>query len=179
MTTIAVCAIFKDEGPNLIEWVAYHRAVGVDYFFLYDNESTDDGGSILLSSPLKDYVTVMPFAGRPVQQAAYKHFIDFHAKNWEWVAFIDLDEFIPGSDRHVGGNHEPAIQFQRFQGRELEGRRRADKRVLLELGHLRDNRLRPDGVAKTPAGHRMALGKAAEDDGVFVEPGRGGKGRQD
>jgi O-antigen biosynthesis protein len=94
MTTIAVCAIFKDEGPNLIEWVAYHRAVGVDYFFLYDNESTDDGASILLSSPLKDYVTVMPFAGRPVQQAAYKHFIDFHAKNWEWVAFIDLDEFI-------------------------------------------------------------------------------------
>jgi hypothetical protein len=33
------------------EWVANHRAIEVDYFFVYDNESTDDGASILLSSP--------------------------------------------------------------------------------------------------------------------------------
>jgi O-antigen biosynthesis protein len=94
MTTLAICAIFRDEGLDLREWVAYHRAVGVDYFFLYDNESNDDGASVLLTGPLKDYLTVVPMAGRPVQQRAYRHFIDFHMSHWDWTAFIDIDEFI-------------------------------------------------------------------------------------
>lgn len=100
MTTLAVCAIFKDEGPNLTEWVAYHRTVGVDHFFLYDNESTDDGASIVLTGPLKDYVTVIPIAGRPVQQQAYQHFMDYYASKWEWAAFIDVDEFIHPIEAH-------------------------------------------------------------------------------
>jgi hypothetical protein len=94
VTTIAVCAIFKDEGPALLEWIAYHRAVGVDHFFLYDNESTDEGTSILLSSYFKEHVTVIPIPSRPAQLPAYKHFISSYAKDWDWAAFIDLDEFI-------------------------------------------------------------------------------------
>ena len=94
MTRVAVCAIFKDEVSALAEWVAYHLVVGVDHFFLYDNESTDDGASILLTGTLKDYVTVVPILSRPAQLHAYRHFMDFHARNWDWVAFIDLDEFI-------------------------------------------------------------------------------------
>jgi hypothetical protein len=94
MTTLAVCAIFKDEAPAFAEWVTYHRIVGVDHFFLYDNESTDDGASLLQTGPLKDYVTIVPIAGRPAQQQAYQHFIDYNARNWDWAAFIDLDEFI-------------------------------------------------------------------------------------
>jgi hypothetical protein len=94
MTTLAVCGIFKDEGPNLAEWVAYHREVGVDHFFLYDNDSTDNGATILLTGALKDYVTVLPMTGRPVQQRAYKHFMDSQASRWDWTAFIDVDEFI-------------------------------------------------------------------------------------
>ena len=35
MKPLAVCAIFKNEGPFLLEWIAYHRAQGLDYFVLY------------------------------------------------------------------------------------------------------------------------------------------------
>jgi O-antigen biosynthesis protein len=94
MVSIAVCAAFKDEGADLTEWVAYHRVIGVDHFVLYDNESSDDGASLLLASSFKSHVTVIPMAGRPVQQLAFKHFIDFYAHNCDWVAFIDIDEFI-------------------------------------------------------------------------------------
>jgi hypothetical protein len=94
MTTLAVCAIFRDEGPNLAEWVAYHLSVGADHFFLYDNESSDGGASALQTGPLKSYVTVIPIPSRPAQLPAYRHFIEFHAGSWDWVAFIDLDEFI-------------------------------------------------------------------------------------
>ena len=30
MLKIAVCAIFKDEAPYLLEWLAFHKLVGVD-----------------------------------------------------------------------------------------------------------------------------------------------------
>lgn len=38
-----VVTLFRNEGPYLVEWIEYHRLVGVDRFWLYDNGSTDDG----------------------------------------------------------------------------------------------------------------------------------------
>ena len=32
MDKIAVCAIFKDEAPYLLEWLAFHSMIGVDLF---------------------------------------------------------------------------------------------------------------------------------------------------
>ena len=39
---LAVCAIYRNEAPYLREWIEFHRLVGVERFFLYNNESTDD-----------------------------------------------------------------------------------------------------------------------------------------
>lgn len=39
---LAFCAIFWDEAKILLEWLAYHRSVGVDHFFLYNHESQGD-----------------------------------------------------------------------------------------------------------------------------------------
>src|SRR5438132_9854743 len=38
---LSICAIYQDEAPYLREWVAFHRLIGVEHFFLYDHESTD------------------------------------------------------------------------------------------------------------------------------------------
>ena len=40
---LAIGAIVKNEGPYLLEWIAFHRVVGVDRFFIADNASTDEG----------------------------------------------------------------------------------------------------------------------------------------
>ena len=38
---VGICAIIKDcYEPYLLEWLVYHRSIGVDLFFIYDNEST-------------------------------------------------------------------------------------------------------------------------------------------
>ena len=39
---LAICAIFRDEAPFLDEWIAFHRLMGVEHFFLYDNGSVDN-----------------------------------------------------------------------------------------------------------------------------------------
>ena len=33
---LSICAIFKNEAKFLKEWIEYHRLVGVDHFYLYD-----------------------------------------------------------------------------------------------------------------------------------------------
>lgn len=39
---IALCLIFKNEAPFLKEWLDYHLTIGVDHFYLYNNNSDDN-----------------------------------------------------------------------------------------------------------------------------------------
>ena len=50
MEKIAICAIFKDEAPYLLEWIAFHRMIGVDLFVLYNNGSNDGGAELVRQS---------------------------------------------------------------------------------------------------------------------------------
>jgi hypothetical protein len=94
MDKIAACAIFKDEAPYLLEWLAFHRMIGVDLFVLYDNGSTDCGADLIRASSFARNVTIIGWPERPGQLAAYNHFRINHAQHVTWVAFIDIDEFI-------------------------------------------------------------------------------------
>ena len=94
MDRIAVCAIFKDEAPDLLEWLAFHKMIGVDLFFLYDNSSMDGGGDLIRRSNFARNVTLIDWPQRPGQLAAYNHFRVNHARDFTWAGFIDIDEFI-------------------------------------------------------------------------------------
>src|SRR6516165_1286998 len=91
---LAGFAIFKDEAPYLLEWIAFHKMVGVDLFVLYDNGSTDGGPDLIRRSNFARNVTLIEWPDRPGQMSAYRHFHANHAKDFTWAAFIDLDEFI-------------------------------------------------------------------------------------
>jgi hypothetical protein len=94
MKPIAVCAIFKNEAPFLLEWIAFHRLIGVGHFVLYDNGSTDGGSALIAGSWAGSCCTIVDWPQRPGQLAAYRHFIYNFADSFSWVAFIDLDEFL-------------------------------------------------------------------------------------
>ena len=38
----SLCLIFKDEAPYLKEWLEYHLLIGIDHFYLYNNNSSDN-----------------------------------------------------------------------------------------------------------------------------------------
>ena len=94
MMKLGICAIFKNEGRYLREWVQYHRLIGFDGFVLYDNGSRDHGALALAEPDLKSVVSIIPWSLYPGQPWAYQHFVIFFAKQFDWVAFIDIDEFI-------------------------------------------------------------------------------------
>ena len=44
---LAACTIYRDAASYLAEWIEFHRLVGVERFFLYDNGSVDDHREVL------------------------------------------------------------------------------------------------------------------------------------
>ena len=44
---LAVCAIAKNEGAYFAEWIEWHLSQGVEKFYIYDNESTDNTREVL------------------------------------------------------------------------------------------------------------------------------------
>lgn len=82
---IALVCIAKDEDYYLDEWIDYNYKLGFDHIFLYENDWR--------SNIEKDFLTKIPFDGKNLQLNAYNSFIQ-NNKDYDWVAFIDCDEFI-------------------------------------------------------------------------------------
>lgn len=99
---LAVCAIAKNEGPYFEEWIEWHQHLGVEKFYIYDNESTDNTKEVLapyIASGIVDY-TFWP--GMKQQLPAYDHCLEKHRLDARWIAVIDLDEFIkPIKDKTI------------------------------------------------------------------------------
>lgn len=90
---VSLCAIFKDEAPNFKEWIEYHRIVGVEHFYLYNNNSTDNYMDVLQPYIDEGLVTLTDWPQIPGQQGAYEHFVKTFRHETQWVSFLDLDEF--------------------------------------------------------------------------------------
>jgi hypothetical protein len=96
---LSVCAIFRNEGPYLREWIEFHRLQGVDHFYLYDNLSTDDGPEILAPYVETGIVTLRSWGHQPGQLLAYFDAVVRLKQSGEtrWCAFL-------GTSGHV---HKP------------------------------------------------------------------------
>ena len=94
MDSIAICAVFQDAAARILEWVAFHRLIGVDRFVLYDLGSTDGTAALLARSRFGHQATVIDWARNDGPAAAHADFVASHAIRFTWAAIIELDEFI-------------------------------------------------------------------------------------
>jgi hypothetical protein len=90
----AIVAIAKNENSFVEEWINYHRAVGFEHIYLYDNAGPNDESLDFLREAYSDTVTLTKLPGPGRQSAAYRHFCEHFKAEARWVAFIDLDEFV-------------------------------------------------------------------------------------
>lgn len=91
---ISLCLIFKNEAPFLKEWIDYHRTIGIDHFYLYNNDSSDNFKDVLKPYIDNKLVTLIDFPGSQVQMNAYKHCFETFKIETNWIGFFDADEFI-------------------------------------------------------------------------------------
>ena len=91
---LSIVCIAKDEGPYIKEWIEYHKIVGVERFYFYDNGSTDNTREVL-EPYIKDGTVVYNYIeGKCFQNPAYADAIVKYKNQTRWLAIIDLDEFI-------------------------------------------------------------------------------------
>jgi hypothetical protein len=91
---LSIVAIVKNEAPYIAEWIEYHLVVGVEKFYIYDNESTDNLKRILTPYINQGIVEYFFFPGIRKQISAYNESLNYLKHKTFWTAFIDLDEFI-------------------------------------------------------------------------------------
>ncbi len=91
---LSVVAIMKDEGRYLAEWIEYHKLVGVEKFYIYDNESSDNTREVLAPYIARGDVECITWPGKRVQNKAYNDALLRLRMESRWIAYIDADEFI-------------------------------------------------------------------------------------
>ena len=105
---VAICAIAKNEGPYLAEWVAYHHLIGFNPILVYNHDSTDSSAEVLDRLQQRRLVEPYPWTSPPGQKpqwVAYEDGLRRLRDRADWIAFIDLDEFV------VLPRHDTVQQF--------------------------------------------------------------------
>jgi hypothetical protein len=93
-----IVGCMKNEAPYILEWVAYHRAMGVDNFLIYTN-GCEDGTSEMLDR-LQELGIVQHRnndnwkGNSPQQHALNQSLKEPMIRNADWIIHIDVDEFI-------------------------------------------------------------------------------------
>jgi len=102
-STVAICACFLNEDGAIIEWIEYHLMIGVSKIFLYhlDNHSNKNRwrqllwpyvsrGQVELHPQVLTYLGQFSFR----QSSSLQYCYDTYRHDFDWMAFIDIDEFL-------------------------------------------------------------------------------------
>lgn len=92
----AICAIAKNENDYINDWCEWHINLGFDKIFIFDNNEPETPfvGNFL-KNKTKEHVIIIPVNHfKQFQKQAYNDFYKNFGVNYDWSAFIDIDEFI-------------------------------------------------------------------------------------
>jgi hypothetical protein len=95
----AVVTAMKNEGPFILEWVAYNRAIGFDDILVYTNDCSDGTDELLKLLQSKGIVQhrenrFREMGLKPQHAALQSAEIEPMIQQAAWVACIDVDEYI-------------------------------------------------------------------------------------
>ena len=101
---VALCVRIRDEALNLREFIEYYLAAGVRHIFFYEALSTDDFRDKLRPFVDAGVVTLIEnWPHVPVSPAAEHDCVLRCIGSYEWVGFVDVDEFVViGDNSSIG-----------------------------------------------------------------------------
>jgi O-antigen biosynthesis protein len=92
---LAIAAPVRSEAPYLIEWIAYHRALGVQVFLLGDNGGEDGTSDLLQKLHRRGIIIRDDWLGQKYFHLAFLHQAIALSRAFAGGLFlIDVDEFI-------------------------------------------------------------------------------------
>jgi hypothetical protein len=91
---LSVFAIYYNEAHYLREWIEFHKLVGFERFYLYNNFSTDHHREVLAPYIADGTVVHREWPVEPAQMAGYRDILDRAREETFWLAMFDIDEFL-------------------------------------------------------------------------------------
>ena len=113
----AIAACMRNEGQFLLEWVAYHRAIGFDRVFVATNDCTD--GTDRMLDRLAEIDAVLHIRNRidpgiPPQVSGMRRILAHPAmKDIGWLLHCDADEFLDVTTGAVGRSMSEMVNGRR------------------------------------------------------------------
>ncbi len=120
--SIAICGIAKNENLYVREWVEYHKYIGVKKIFIYDNNDID-GEQLeeVLYDYIPSFVEIINVRGIEkestqedgliLQNHCYVECYNNHKSEYDYMAFIDIDEFINTKNKDI---NEVLASYNKF-----------------------------------------------------------------
>jgi glycosyltransferase involved in cell wall biosynthesis len=92
----AICLIVRNEASDIAEWIALHALIGFDTQIIFDNRSEDATADIIRrAARLHDIrYHYWPNSSQQSQTAAYDAACEAYKLEFDWIAFVDSDEFL-------------------------------------------------------------------------------------
>ncbi|WP_037307441.1 glycosyltransferase family 2 protein [Ruegeria halocynthiae] len=94
---ITVFTTMKNEGPYMLEWVAFHKSLGVDHFVIFTNDCDDGTDDIARRLQELGIATHVPNevkeGGNPQHQMLRRARRQPKVKEADWLLCLDVDEF--------------------------------------------------------------------------------------
>lgn len=94
---VLLCTCAKNENNYILEWVEHNKKLGFDNIVIYDNNDIDGErfDDILKEYIESGYVIIKDVRGKEcIQIPSFDDCYQTLAKDYDWVCFIDIDEFI-------------------------------------------------------------------------------------
>lgn len=98
----------RNEGPYILEWLAYHLSVGFEHAFLYTNDNWDGSDALLVALARHGVITLVNNAAGThfgPQYKAYSHALSLlpQVLDYAWAAVLDVDEYFAFNASLFGG----------------------------------------------------------------------------
>lgn len=91
---LCVCTMVWNQAPALREWIVYHAWLGVERWFIYDNNSNDGIKDVIDELEMQNFnVTRHVWPWIKTQEAGFSHCALRAKAECNWVSFMDVDEF--------------------------------------------------------------------------------------
>lgn len=97
--SVGLCLIIKDENKDLLEWIDYHKSIGVTNIIIVDDNSSTSALNDIMPHVWSGFLLHYSYLTRPMnsrnnQMYAYNYCIKNFASHFSHMGFIDTDEFI-------------------------------------------------------------------------------------
>ena len=93
---LAICVIAKQENLYLREWVEYYYKMGIANIILYDNNDVNGEypQNVIGDYIANGFVIYKDVRGKHrYQVTAYNMCYEEYSKNYDWIGFLDVDEY--------------------------------------------------------------------------------------